>query len=67
VSDDGNVAAVGGEKDIFLTGIGSWFSRLAIFSKPVARAIQAFCAILRWRRRRGVLRKDILGGKWGAA
>jgi hypothetical protein len=49
MSDDGKVAAVGGAKDIFLAINGTWFSRLAIFSKPVGRAIQAFRTIVRWR------------------
>jgi hypothetical protein len=47
MSDDGKVAAVGGEKDIFLTINGRWFSRLTIFSKPVTGVIQAFYAIMR--------------------
>jgi hypothetical protein len=52
-----NAAAVGAEKDIFLTINGTWFSRLAIFSKPVGRAIQAFRAIVRRRRRVRVIAK----------
>ena len=40
---------VGGEKNIFLTINGTWFSRLAIFSKPAGGAIQAFRAVVRWR------------------
>jgi hypothetical protein len=49
MSNDGKVAAVGGAKDIFLAFNGTWFSRLAIFSKPVGQAIQAFRTIVRWR------------------
>jgi hypothetical protein len=51
LSDDGKAAEVSSEKDIFLTIAGRWFSHLAIFGKPMARAIQAFCAIVQWRRR----------------
>jgi hypothetical protein len=54
MNDDGKVAAVAA-KDIFLTINGTWFSRLAIFSKPVGRAIQPFRAIARWLRRGRVL------------
>jgi hypothetical protein len=50
VSEDGKVAAVGAEKDNSPTINGTWFSRLAIFSKRVRGAIQAFCAIVRGRR-----------------
>jgi hypothetical protein len=57
MSDDGKVAAVGGEEDIFLTINGRSFSRLTIFGKPVAGAIRAFCAIARWRRRGRVIAK----------
>jgi hypothetical protein len=57
MNDDGKVAAVGGEKDIFLTINGKWFSRLAIFRKPVGGAIQAFRAIVLWRRRGRVIAK----------
>jgi hypothetical protein len=60
MNDDGKVAAVGGEKDIFLTNNGKWFSRSAIFSKPVGGAIQAFRAIVRWLRRRRVITKGYI-------
>jgi hypothetical protein len=49
MSDEGRVAVVGAEKDIFPTTNGTWFSRLALFSKRVGGAIQAFCAIVRRR------------------
>jgi hypothetical protein len=55
--EDGKVAAVGGEKDVFLTINGNRFSRLAIFSKPVAGVNQAFYALMRWRRRGRVIAK----------
>jgi hypothetical protein len=58
MNDDGKVAAVASEKDIFLTINGKWFSRSAIFSKPVGGAIQAFRAIVRWRHRGRLLPKD---------
>jgi hypothetical protein len=65
MNDDGN--AVGSEKDILLTIKGKWFSRLAILSKPVGGAIQAVCAIVRWRRRgrviaKGYTRRDVGSG-----
>jgi hypothetical protein len=40
-----------GREGHFLAINCSWFSRLAIFSKLVAGVIQAFWAIVRWRRR----------------
>ena len=57
MNDDGKAGVVGGGNDIFLTINGKWFSRLAIFSKPVGAAIRAFCAIVRRRRRVRVIAK----------
>jgi hypothetical protein len=52
------------DEDIFLTINGSWFWRLALFSKSVAGVNQAFYAISRWRRRGRVIAKGyILGVK----
>jgi hypothetical protein len=57
MNDDDKVAAVGGERDIFLAINGKWFSRFPIFIKPVGGAIQTFRAVVRWRRRGRVITK----------
>jgi hypothetical protein len=63
MSDDGKVAAVRDEQDIILTVNGTWFSGLATFVKSVDGAIQAFCAIVRWRRiAKGYTRRKVGSG-----